>query len=408
MRRILSCITVAVLMVILCCSCGKLPPAKLISDIYCDSNDTLVALGLHGRGFAPSSFAFFSEDRGATWQQAAFTPVPSNMLLSLRPFPCGNVPALCAGGYTSVPEGSRWWCSKDGGRTWDETQRKAPFVNPSGSYSIIPDVAVAGEMGTLVAAEAGPEGLYLLRSTDCGAQWEQRLLLPDVRFASPIVSDGMGHLAFFGHAKDHLFGEQPKDWVYWSADAGANWQEAVSPYGFFLQSMRLYRTPAGSLLAYNSQDRNYGQTVVFYSVDDGASWKWSRGLDCFGRIISIAADSRGRVVAMTRFGNILISDDGGGTWRDNGVPSYASADFNYDPTPMIFTDRGVVITAVDNSIIRSTDRGETWSIAALFTAPKERISALCANGEGLVVAAAGMSFARSTDWGATWQAGEMR
>lgn len=390
----------------------------LIRDLYCSRSGSLVAVGNIG-ALQTQGVALYSDDRGGTWRKAAIDPAPEGVSLSLvqMPSPTG-APQLYVAGYRDKAPGPAepgpWWISPDGGRSWRDGEPKLPL----GARQALrfgpkraPEVAVADASGILVAVIAEGDGVFVLRSTDWGGDWDKRRLPMPRDFASRVVTDERGHLAFFGrslprHPLDDDIGR-----VYWSADAGATWHEA--PEGAALPpSMRLFMSPTGTMIASNASPRTRGDTLVFRSTDHGRTWERAPVGDA-GVIIGIAGNGQGRLVAVTEFLSLLLSDDDGATWRNGRLPAFHftrsfERSFTWTTAPVAFLGERVVIAAIGNRILRSSDGGETWTVVGPGPAVREyRWTELCADGKGLVVAGGEGMIARSLDWGLTWQRGKM-
>ena len=112
------------------------------------------------------------------------------------------------------------------------------------------------------------------------------------------------------------------------------------------------------------------------------------------------ARADGRLVAVGEWGHVLLSDDGGGTWRQAQlVPTRMTL------TEVTFVDarRGWAV-GHDAVVIHTRDGGESWELQ--HQAPEEEIPLLSVwfeNAErGLAVGAFGMLL-ETTDGGKTWQ-----
>ena len=391
-----------------------------VRDLYCPASGYIVAIGSTSRA-KQDGIALYSKDRGATWHRAALEPPATGVALTLAQLPSGGpAPRLYASGYRSLnpfsDEPAPWWVSEDGGRTWSSATFRLPLGKPRGFSPSFPKIVAADQTGTLVAVVAESTGLlsngvFLLRSTDSGEHWDKRLLKMPTDHASPIVSDGKGHLAFFGSSiPGHPFSAAYESGVYWSSDAGATWREGKAPANkSFLFTMSLYRsTPSGDMVAFNTTQRKYGSTVIFHSADNGQSWEKSSGPGEFGTIIGITGDGRRRIVALTDFGNVLLSDDAGVTWRNAGRPAVSSKRLHCAASPMIFAGQKTIIAAAGSKIIRSSDGGDTWvTTDSRLPDADHCFSTLCTDGNGLIVAAGGGMIMRSVDFGITWDRGKV-
>lgn len=382
----------------------------LIGDLYCPANGDVVAAGYDGR----NGVLLLSEDQGANWRRAGLDPTPADVFLSLiRSRTKGGKSILYVSGYrhSMFPmsnEPPHWWMSTETGQIWMHAEPPLPLGKPRGSiYLNRQPEAVVASPGILVATSTESDGVYLLRSEDDGEHWNKQPLKMPRDFASPIVSDGNGNLAFFGESLDTSpISFNQKLAIYWSFDAGLTWVEGDNT--LFISNMGVHRSSNGTIVAFNIDDRKYGGTYVIYSNNNGKSWQRSKGLDTFGRIVGISEDSRGRTVAFTDFGIVLLSDDGGVNWRNVGqhADPYKARNYWFGSFPLkiMHSDDGVTVAIVGNKIIRSIDRGEHWkSVDSKLSDKDFRFSALCSNGQGLIIAAGDGMMTRSLDWGTTWQ-----
>jgi len=276
-----------------------------IHDLYCPATSSLVAIGnILKPGFGGvEGVALYSDDRGAVWRKAPLDPVPNGVALSLVRLPSRDgIPALYASGYDSKE--LLWWISLNGGRSWSGTEAKLPLSKLKfyeSSSKLVPNIVLADTTGILVAVVRESDGVFVLRSTDWGKHWERQPLQMPRSYVSPIVSDERGNLAFFGNSvPPHPFGSYIGT-VYWSSDAGATWHEGIDheKYNPFLFNMHLFRSPSGKMVAFNTDQRKYGNTYIITSTDNGQTWKRSSVDDGCGMIIGIMGDMEGRMVAFT-------------------------------------------------------------------------------------------------------------
>jgi photosystem II stability/assembly factor-like uncharacterized protein len=333
---------------------------------------------------------------------------------------------LYAGGYPnnrSIVESAlilafshppQWWESHDQGITWKGTQSPVPFGESRTYLGTLPKVTSLDETQTLgaVTRESGKQ--VFLRSVDGGKHWTKRILPVDSSSASgQLVTDTKGHIVI---VFDGTFGSGTV--ILWSNDFGATWNEnrtlGASDYHLFHGS--------GILLAYNYNDLVGARTVMHHSLDNGRTWNESmqivkNGEHGAGRykanqvplqfvagnglIIGIADGLGSRVVAVTDLGKILLSDDGGISWRSLGkVTENGTGGIS---APMLFSGEGIVVAMLNGGIVlRSTDRGETWTVCD-SKLRRGDATALYRDERGLIVAAGGGLLTRSTDWGATWE-----
>lgn len=390
-----------------------------VTSLDCSADGAVVAAGWIESTRGLEGVILNSTDRGATWRRAWLEPAAPGVVLSLlrMPGPAGAGP-LYASGYrvgtglfagqlaSSYPPGA-WWTTGDGGATWRPAVPPMPLFPTRDLARRVPRSVVADRAGTLVSVHDHPEpGVFaedrvvVLRSTRAGGDWDERIL-PQLTYAADIVSDGLGWLLITGIARSDGV-------VLWSADSGANWAESRLPPPVS-RSLRVHRNPDGTLIAFNAGELTWHgmSTHLYRSVDGGRNWDGPLAFR-LGRIVSMAGNANGRVVALTASGVVLVSDDSGIRWR-------AGANRTYPRTPissslMIAADDGVVVATLDRGrLIRSTDWGETWSPIDTGV-PEYRyvLSEHCTDGRGLIVlAGSGGMVTRSIDGGATWIPGRI-
>jgi photosystem II stability/assembly factor-like uncharacterized protein len=105
-----------------------------------------------------------------------------------------------------------------------------------------------------------------------------------------------------------------------------------------------------------------------------------------------------RLVAVGERGHVLISEDGGASWRQVEVPTKAML------TAVAFVDNQVgVAVGHDSVILRTTDSGETW--ARVYSAPEDEspfFDVWFADADNGIAIGAYGSFYRTSDGGLNW------
>jgi photosystem II stability/assembly factor-like uncharacterized protein len=195
---------------------------------------------------------------------------------------------------------------------------------------------------------------------------------------------------------------------YLSDDAGGTWREAgeISEIDF-PGAWRLHETHAGSILAYGNDESSRGgyPSLVYRSIDGGRTWRPAHRARGTGRVVGIAGDATGRVVALTSGGVILLSTDDGASWR-----TAHATDATTQSSVIVFSNDGAILVAQDRGrFVRSSDGGETWRVVDSGLPDRKYVlNAYCTDGRGLiVVGGSGGMVTRSTDWGATWRSGRL-
>lgn len=392
-----------------------------VQSLYCNADGSVIAAGYTDSLTNLEGVAFFSGDRGATWRQASVVPPAAGVPLSLLVLPhrrdadflylsgYRHGQTLLSGVMTFAYEPAPWWTTVDRGQSWHRTEALLPRSKTRVTFAGMPVVITVDRMGTLVTTvDDQHDGLVLLRSTDAGVTWS-RQLLPALAHYGSMVSDGTGLVVVTGRST------QDRGVIHWSADSGATWAESrlltTTTFPFrFPGALRLYRSPAGALIAFNNDHLGKGKSATWFfrSVDEGRTWVFVLGFSRLGRIAGISGDASGRMIAVTEWAHVLLSDDGGATWRQGFNPIVAKTELG--ASNVISSPEGVVLATLDRAtFIRSTDRGETWQAVDSQLPDRQFVlDTHCIDDNGLIViAGSGGMVTRSTDWGATWQRGQV-
>jgi hypothetical protein len=180
------------------------------------------------------------------------------------------------------------------------------------------------------------------------------------------------------------------DWVYAdihvgsimrSSDLGASWEPVQSDL-----HEDVHQVATAPVLA----QRVYANTAaaVYRSEDRGASWQaCSAGLSArYGRAIAVhPADPDCLLASVSKGphspveGKLHRSDDAGRTWTHVTAGFPASTRNNIDTFQLAFSGRGTAWAAVEETLYKSEDRGESWEAA--WKAPEPIGSISCALAE---------------------------
>lgn len=234
--------------------------------------------------------------------------------------------------------------------------------------------------------------LYL--SSDFGATWVQRTLVPSVALdatsgdvlSSVFVLDadhawtaspGSGSTVPYGGqgpGYDHLYVVISR-----TTDGGVSWQSVTIPgdWGGTQPVLAFADAEHGFLLL--SGLRGGGGSVVFATTDGGANWQRVGGADSLGSVFSASdattlwAGNEGDAGPVSR-PLVDVSRDGGRTWTDARLPGLVGDIFvNDNPVaPPVFSGQdgavAVIAASTDTSpmvrFYRSSDGGRTWVLAA--------------------------------------------
>lgn len=264
--------------------------------------------------------------------------------------------------------------SADAGQTWTAIRE--------GSGQVIRDVAFgSSSVGVAVGAEGG-KGL-VLRTTDGGQHWEQ---VPGVS------SQELVAVAFYDSDTILVVGKQGvllrsldggRNWAPVGTGATANWIDmafrnglgiAVNQDGHIFRSInggaqweRTFMPPYGTMrydqaIAFASDSTVVvsNQLGVTRSTDGGRTWQdlsnggsWSGGTS-----MAFANANQGVHLPDTAPFSAYATNDGGATWSQ-----YTSWPREFNGTAIAFRgDIGIAATGGNGSLLRTTDRGQTWTV----------------------------------------------
>lgn len=383
-------------------------PQFSVNSVYCQGPGLVIAAGHLNGGPSREGVLLFSEDRGLTWRRAAVEPSSGGRPLMLWSWRISDRENLYASPLrtpqsrislmTGEDEAGPWWTSRDGGKTWRQAALVLPPALAKGYFLSMPTAVDA--QGTLVAIAHRLGKPAVMRSSDGGQHWDAR---PFEGFDwVQLATDGAGHAAMVGYETPALMRGVARR-LFLTSDGAATWNEVTADG--LLDNVRLFWSPAGTLVASNGTQRKGGTTVVSHSRDHGRTWRRSAGTGDTGVIAGLAADGTGRLVAVTEYGYVLLSDDDGVSWRTAGQPTTKGT--RLPIIPVFFADDGsVTVLLAKGVVLRSKDRGDNWSV--IETDLPLYPGSPCADGHGLIVAVSrDGEVNRSIDGGATWQRGRL-
>ena len=272
------------------------------------------------------------------------------------------------------------------------SQPAAGSPHPTGSPAVGTPIDDGGTFGASGLWAVAGGRLYL--SSDFGATWAQRTLVPTVALdptsgdvlSSLFVLDAMhawtaspgpGSTVPYGGqgpGYDHLFVVVSR-----TIDGGATWQSVTIPgdWGGTQPVLAFADAQHGFLLL--SGLRGGGGSVVVATTDGGATWQRVGGADSLGSIFiasdgtTLWAGNEGDAGPVAR--PILdVSRDAGRTWADARLPGLVGDVFVNDNSvgPPVFSGQdgavAVIAASTDTSpmvrFYRSTDGGRSWVLAA--------------------------------------------
>ncbi len=298
----------------------------------------------------------------------------------------------------AASEGAGILRSGDGGLTWTDTgfPLRTTFGGPPQLVIVPPDTLFVGT----------PLGLY--RSQD-GGPWQVvgGGLPQGVRTSSPHVGDD-GSLAVLVQGQ----GESP--YIYLSTDGGDTWTQPVPEPPIFVDRETLLLSPAFSTDGTAFAAVSWGQPQ---RILDSGQWEefgppgeWTSS----ALQISPAFDHDGLLLMRLHDNSLWRSTDRGDAWSDVSGPWGEEAPRDVAPSsgyvlkattfsPAFFQD-GVLLSQAGRALYRSADGGQTWS-KVLDLEPR-MVSAVFSpdyDRSGEVYLLQGRNLYHSPDRGATWQ-----
>jgi photosystem II stability/assembly factor-like uncharacterized protein len=252
-----------------------------------------------------------------------------------------NPQVLYAGAY-----GGGVWKSSDGGTSWT----RLSGVPPQQSVEAI---AVDPKSGKTILAGTYDAGIW--RSTDGGATWKQvhkkkrdGERLADVQ---TIVFDPKSPSVVYAGTDS----EGEVSGVLKSTDGGATWKESdeglVKPYYARVFALAVHPETSSTLYAGTSEG-------LWRSTDSAATWSHVESGIGDDQVNSLAIDASGTVLAGA-IGDIWRSSDGASWAKAKSAVHIAGdtvSEIVADPTRP-----GTFFAGLPNYVLRSTDRGMTWS-----------------------------------------------
>ncbi len=324
---------------------GPAAPVSAFTDVSAGfAGDRLVVYAVAKEGI------FVSEDSGATWRQSTLEPGQSPRIPAIATSLHHPSMAYVSYGY----RGKYFGVAKttDTGRTWElvrKTDYKEGAPNVTGGW--IPQRLGPGWGGTPINLGVGPNNPEICFSTDLGA-------------------------------------------TYRTLDGGKTWQAVYSkqaPNGKWVSTGLDVTTTYG--VHWDPFDRNrmfisYTDIGAFVSEDGGKTWdsatregmprRWVNTTYWMefdpkvkGRVWAVASGVhdlprpkmwRGRSTS-TYNGGVVISEDGGRTWRvaDENLPPSAATHIVLDPASPVDA-RVLYMTAYGRGVYKTTDGGKNWTL----------------------------------------------
>jgi len=400
-----------------------------IYELHCNADQSVVATGsirAQGSTWTWEGVILHSSDGGLTYSTKVrggdIKNVAPRFFIDPRDESGVNRPLIVTGynyhdGFFSYPLDG-WMKSIDSGVTWTSIPPRLPAVEGNDPVGRPPPLVVVDGTGRLATFSqnlpsplqviSGHHEGTLLISDDHGTTWYETKLT-NLAHIFDIRANGHGRLLAIGWTSSLL-----KDLgafrtvVIQSDDSGQTWSIAMDEVGYQSCTPSILGSPDGPMLInyWCGKDRLY-----FSSTDGGRTWnKWLLNRYVYGPLQLVATLDNNRIVGLSIDGKSIVawtSDDGGNTWywRTTGY-SFLSGSVMQSRTLVTLSD-GVVLGFVgDGQVIRSADRGKSWTLidTGLPRGGNYLLLASCTDGHKLVVLGGeqGMLI-RSLDGGITWE-----
>jgi photosystem II stability/assembly factor-like uncharacterized protein len=339
-----------------------------------------------------------STTRGRHWKAASFG------LRDLAIWDLAISPAWDVDGTAFAVAGDRLYRTTNAARAWKERGQGLEGLAPQ-TVGISPCFALDDTLFL------GTEGHGVWRSLDGGGSWQ-----PTQHTEGAIVNC----IAFSGmYEEDHaLYAGTARHGVLLSRDGGATWERVGGPE---LPVLALAEVISGGKRFLLASVQNQGVLRLDLGpagrepAQREAAWEWNgEGLAAhlLTKIAAPADPSATSVLfAAGEPGLLLRSDDAGEDWRRLGADVFRGVGVGCLAVSPAFTGDGLVLVGGNGTILRSSDGGTSWEIAAAEEVSSD-IGAIAfspAFPEDQVVWACTTSrqLLRSLDRGRTWTALEM-
>ena len=367
---------------------------------------------------------FVSMDGGASL--SAVAGVPSAVTQATRVVVSQNGATMC------IANGPQLYCSVDSGQTWQARTPVSTYANAV-IYNLIIDPEDANSLYVTAQVSAAPS-VANFATHDGGVTWQQLT-------STGTTTSAVYALAINPTNSQQLWSAQT-DGVWMSADRGQTWTNVFSSY-----VVSIAIDPSNPAMVYVGDDHGH----VLRTVNSGAAWTDVTGNLAVGQVGSIAINaSQDSQLLVGGTNGVAGSSTGGGVWasQNTGFNGTSITGLSADPTtdriyiasptsgvfylangsstPVSVNDTalaelqtqttsfldlgpvlaqpGSVMVAMNQSVARSTDGGNTWSLAAVAQGGNYNVTDLvsAAAAPQVVLAATQAGLYRSSDSGSSW------
>jgi photosystem II stability/assembly factor-like uncharacterized protein len=235
---------------------------------------------------------------------------------------------------------------------------------------------------------AGTWGAGVYRSRDKGSTWTQ--------VNNGLTSGLIRSLAI--NPSGYIFAGTSDSGAFISTNAGANWTQVG---GGLKQTnvLSLAVSPNGSVFA------GTAAAGLFRSTDAGRTWD-KVGLEGY-RIFSLGCGADGTILAGSDASFIFRSPDNGSSWTTHNLPPTPWKGKFYASTivGIAFNQNQQVFASTWQGVARSTDNGNTWTVASLSSEDSvDFVRSLAVDRSGNIYAGTNLQGVyRSRDDGLSWE-----
>ena len=228
------------------------------------------------------------------------------------------------------------------------------LVSGQGYYSLVVDPA---DPDTLFLA-IYQHGVFVTK--DGAATWRP---IGEYGSAADAMGAGLTSLVIDGADPERLWLASSDRGVFTSPDRGGTWQSMNSGLAT-VQILTLEASPTGAIFAgtdghgvYMLEPGDQTWTHLGRSIGTGEWSAWDRRLYQYGSFLFDPVDA-GRVYLGHFPGGFFVSEDGGQSWEASNIGIGNDGMFSLTIHP---DDPGVLFAGTYNGILRSDDRGLSWT-----------------------------------------------
>lgn len=322
-----------------------------------------------------------STDRGETWRELTSISNHSVRALAIAPSNHQMLVAIAIdGAYQSDDAGERWY-----------------RITPENHPELVRLHSVAIDPVDSKIIYIGTEHLPW-KTTDGGKSWrlvkghasEKRLQLIDDSDIFTMTIDRQDRNRVLLSACSG---------IYRTLDGAETWTKFQGIPFTSRRTHVIYPDPVKSGVIYSGTTEGLWKTI-----DAGATWRPVTSLRTVVNAISIHPARPERVVIGTKYGGVMVSDDGGNSFR------YSNHGFVNRHVSVLLDDRGVpgrvyaatLFSGFEAGLYRSDDGGNTWRVTGRGLEAQDIYSLLQSTNDKVFYAGTNAGLFKSTDHCETW------